>query len=372
MHRAPMHFSMFVLAAVLSPATLAPIDCNRTGNANLTSIEVEAAGVDRMIGFRSNIGSYTIGTTAGVGLITVRAAAVSVDATVDYRLSGASDASGRLGIGGGEVDLTIPINAAVTLALEVFHKGALRTYRIEINPRCELDQCDDGNGCSTDTCNLQTSICEFSALADSVPCDGDRIVDGECNAERCQSTARLIDFESFTIDEHGDRFGDALDRFYEGFDFAYDDPNKVATSTCTTATQNPPTCWGSWAIEDVNDGGVPGADGSDNWLKARASGVGKGAKITNQSGFVFRSVRLFTRDRASFPAFREQITVTMRDIDGIDTSVVVDLEVETWIEVTAADLGIEGVTLRSMWFNAAGIAGPNSGKFGLDNLKIDL
>lgn len=74
---------------------------------------------------------------------------------------------------------------------------------------------------------------------------------------------------------------------------------------------------------------MSGASGSENWLRARAAGVGKGAKITGVDSFVFRSMMLFTRDRTSYPAFVEEITVTTRDINNVDVSTVVSLQAET-------------------------------------------
>ena len=55
----------------------------------------------------------------------------------------------------------------------------------------------------------------------------------------------------------------------------------------------------------------------ENWLKARASNEGKGAKITNEDGFIFKSVALYTR---SSSAFLSQVNVTWRTIDDVTSS----------------------------------------------------
>jgi len=373
MRRSPKHFSAFLIAA-LTPVALQSSDCSTSsGNPALDSLAIEAAGVDRVIGFRPGVLSYTIGTPAGVDTVTVRAQTAVPAAQLSYRLTTVPEEYGTIGFGGGEIDLPIPVDTPVTLYLEVVERGKLRTYTIDLNASCQTSPCDDGNSCSTDSCDAVTEICQFSGVADAEPCTGNMVVDGVCNGQRCESTARLIDFESMTVDDQNSRFGLDIDRYFEGFDWAYDDPNRIAGPTCTVATLDPPTCWGSWAVDDAGATGVYGASGSENWLRARASGVGKGAKITKLDGFVFRSMMLFTRDRTSYPAFVEEITVTTRDINDVDVSTVVSLQAETWIEVTAGALGLADTDiLKAIWFNAAGITSPNAGKFGLDDFKVAL
>ena len=182
-----------------------------------------------------------------------------------------------------------------------------------------------------------------------------------------QST--VIDFESFGQNDQGKRFGvdsPLEDGEYGGLDWAYDTLDKIET-------------WGSFTVQDVaapegNDSygtAIPGAGGSDNWVKARASSVGKGAKITSLTGecFEFLSMRLFTQDH---PAFIDEVTVTWRTCDDAQYSTALALTDDAWIEVTAADLGIpENTLLKSMWFNGTPI-NPDAAKFGLDDYEVRI
>ncbi len=166
-----------------------------------------------------------------------------------------------------------------------------------------------------------------------------------------------LHFEDFLPEDHGDRFGRDIPRIHEGFDWAFDQDWKLDT-------------WGSWTVQDVSANGIAGSGGSDNWLKARASGVGKGAKITNQNGFYLKSFDVFTDE--DNPAFLDEVTVTWRAVDNTTSEgQVVDLIADTWTTVTAEDLGVIGIELKALWFNAPGISNPNAAKFGFDNLSLE-
>lgn len=52
--------------------------------------------------------------------------------------------------------------------------------------------------------------------------------------------------------------------------------------------------------------------GSNGWLKASATNVGKGAKIQRDEGFLYKGVRLFID--SSRPAFLGKVYVTCRSI----------------------------------------------------------
>jgi len=178
------------------------------------------------------------------------------------------------------------------------------------------------------------------------------------------TAATTLGFEDFLVTSQGDRFGVDILGTYQGFDWAYGSATKIAT-------------WGSFTVQHSGALGgnssyelpIPGAGESENWLKARASSVGKGAKITNQDGFVFESMKLFTQDH---PAFVGRVNVTWRTIDNVTSAATpIDLVDDAWIEVTADDLGAKGLTLKAMWFNAPGITKPNGAKFGLDDFTVE-
>jgi len=169
------------------------------------------------------------------------------------------------------------------------------------------------------------------------------------------SAATDLGFEVFAPEDHGTRFGVDVGVEYAGYDWGYTDPVKQET-------------WGSWTLVDSSVE-VPGAGGSRNWFKARAADVGKGAKITRQEGFVFASMKLYTDDR---PPFLDRVRVTYRTLDNVTSpGQVIDLEDFEWITVTAADLGVEGLVLKAMWFNGPWVTSPNAAKFGLDDFEYE-
>ena len=175
-----------------------------------------------------------------------------------------------------------------------------------------------------------------------------------------------ITFENFDLDAQDKRFGINLEDEYEGLDWAHDADTKIDT-------------WGSFTVQDVgatdrNDSignTIHGAGDSENWLKVRASSVGKGATVTRplDECFEFHSMRLYTQNH---PAFINSITVTWRTLDGIDVSSAVLLTNDRWITITASDLGIgPGTLLKAMWFNGLN-ENPKASNFGLDDFTIKL
>lgn len=163
MARSQFHLSTILFAAVLSPAMLQQVDCNRSGNANLASIEIEAAGLNRVVGFSASTTSYDVWTTAGVNTIVVRAQTEAPSARVNYRLNiGGSITSGLVGTGGGEVTLTIPTTGSANLQLDVSDGGTRKLYIIDINPPCGVGECNDADDCTTDVCNTSNLTCEFT------------------------------------------------------------------------------------------------------------------------------------------------------------------------------------------------------------------
>ncbi|MEM8607412.1 MAG: pentapeptide repeat-containing protein [Myxococcota bacterium] len=194
-----VRWSPFAMLAMLSPALIQSADCGATRGLALTSLEVVAAGSDRIIAFQSSDRSYVAGTTLGVTSITVRAEAESAESEISYELAegGAVLASGILGTGNGVVDLSIPEDTP--LALEVVVSGAantgirsFRTYTVEINVGCGSTPCDDGNACSVDSCNA-ANTCEFSAQADGTRCTVGAPGDGVCVAGVCDSAGFVCD-----------------------------------------------------------------------------------------------------------------------------------------------------------------------------------
>jgi sugar lactone lactonase YvrE len=181
------------------------------------------------------------------------------------------------------------------------------------------------------------------------------------------SPETIVDFENFEPGDQGKTFGVDIDDKYAGLDWAYHASYKIET-------------WGHFTVQDKNAFGgnssygnsIPGASDSKNWSKVKAGALGKGAKITRRRGecFEFMSMKLFTQDH---PAFIDEVSVTAKTCDGtFENSEFVNLKNDNWIEVTAADLGIEARTLlKAIWFNGFP-EDPKASKFGLDDLVVNV
>ncbi|MEM8609266.1 MAG: PQQ-binding-like beta-propeller repeat protein [Myxococcota bacterium] len=198
-----------LVLALLTPTLLQMNTCGANSDVALTSLEVIAAGTDRIIGFQGGDRSYVIGTTAGVDTITVRAEARSTEAEIAYELSDTMElASGLLGTGSGEVVLSIPPDTPLTLELTISSTGETgiitsRKYTVDINVDCSATPCDDGIVCSTDTCNA-VDRCDFSALPDGTTCDLVPTGVGVCTAGLCAEP------QSNQCDDGIDNDGDGL------------------------------------------------------------------------------------------------------------------------------------------------------------------
>ncbi|MDH3654798.1 MAG: hypothetical protein OEN21_11055 [Myxococcales bacterium] len=166
-------------AVVLSPVFL-QVQCDRSGNPNLSSLEIEAAGLNRIVGFSPSVVTYDMWTTAGVDTIIVRATSAVPTARVNYRLVTGTIETGLVGFGGGEVTLTIPVGTPIQLALDISDGGAIRSYNVSINPTCSAGECDDANSCTGDACVAST--CDFTTLPDGTSCNGGT---GTCGAGVC-------------------------------------------------------------------------------------------------------------------------------------------------------------------------------------------
>lgn len=179
-------FSPFLLAAMLSPATLVS-DCDPTPVPipSLSSLEVEADGLDRVVGFDGHTTTYSAWTTDGVTMVTLRALAIEPGALVDYTQFTDVVTYGSLGIGGGEVLLTVPVGPS-SVRVDLSNGGAVRRYTVNINPTCTLGSCNDANGCTDDVCDAGISTCEFNDILDGTQCDFSDVGDGLCGAGFCE------------------------------------------------------------------------------------------------------------------------------------------------------------------------------------------
>ena len=178
-------YSSVLVVALLGPVLLQSRDCGYNPNPNMASLEIEATGLDRVVGFSPAQLDYQV-WTPGADYMVVHARAVSSIAAIYYDLtqSGTSSASGSLLYGGGEVLLAVPSGPSV-LELIVDDKGTRRTYTVQLNPLCTVDgDCDDASSCTTDACDTVSSTCGFTSLNDGTACDY-RGEPGECDTAIC-------------------------------------------------------------------------------------------------------------------------------------------------------------------------------------------
>ena len=97
-------------------------------------------------------------------------------------------------------------------------EGAPTCVVTAAGPRCagcgDNGDCDDGEDCTVDTCDLQTTVCEHNAATNGSSCDGgvclaggcvECIVDGDCTGvdERCDDAVNACSVPSVDSDEDG-------------------------------------------------------------------------------------------------------------------------------------------------------------------------
>lgn len=179
------HLSTVLLATVLSPALLVPIDC-ASGNPALSSLELEMYGQDLISGFSGSILWYSIDSPSGSAVL--RADAVANGARIHYTLHGPNARSDVLGVGSGTTLIDVPQGVS-SVVVSVLDGSTNRTYTVNVNglPACGdgfpilPEECDDGNsddgdGCASN-CTLEPAstvvpvVCSNDANADIIDAD---------------------------------------------------------------------------------------------------------------------------------------------------------------------------------------------------------
>ncbi|MFZ1866059.1 MAG: hypothetical protein WAU39_17695 [Polyangiales bacterium] len=80
-----VYWSPMLLAVALSPALLYS-SCNKTGNANLVSLELEASGINRIVGFDTAVLGYNVWLN-GATTMTVRAESVDPGSRISWEMA---------------------------------------------------------------------------------------------------------------------------------------------------------------------------------------------------------------------------------------------------------------------------------------------
>ncbi len=172
-------WSPVLLAMTLSPASLQTTSCNATGDARLASLELEANGINRIVGFEPNVPNYNVWFW-GATEATIRAQTVDPNSTIRWSYGGDSI---PIGVGSGEVTIPVDPRAETLFVLVGAPGGAFRNYRLHLNPPCSPGDCDDANDCSADACDAETSRCVFTSIPGNPCADG-----VECTQDICDSS----------------------------------------------------------------------------------------------------------------------------------------------------------------------------------------
>ncbi len=178
-------FSPWLLAVALTPAVLqVQYDCD-TGDTNLSSLRVEVSEYDQIVGFDPSTSQYDVTISGDTVVVHVETADPAASAYYQLRDGGALLEAGALGVGGGDVTLSIPLGQA-ELKVDVRPpEGGFRFYTVDFVrvPRfaCSeqgiLDAIASGGGPHFFDCAGPTTV---TTLADIV-IDNDVILDGEGN-----------------------------------------------------------------------------------------------------------------------------------------------------------------------------------------------
>ena len=186
-----VRLSPMLLLVALSPVFFqTAFSCER-GDTFLLSLEFEAYGQNRIAGFNLTTRDYALFNSSPTAIVRTVTRDPGSTATYDLSVGGTSIEVGMIGVGGGEVTINVPAGQSqLTIAVRApegpFGISTGR-YTIDINPPCSPGECDDGNSCTTDVCN--SSVCEFTTLADGVVCDDGNGGQDLCNAGVCPSNA---------------------------------------------------------------------------------------------------------------------------------------------------------------------------------------
>ncbi|MBW2720421.1 MAG: hypothetical protein JRD94_18300, partial [Deltaproteobacteria bacterium] len=171
-------------AVVLSPALFqTSYSCER-GDTYLTQLELEADGINQIVGFNPETRSYDVSTNSPTAIL--RTVSRDPGSTVTYQwiAGGTSIESGMIGVGGGDVTLNVPVGHP-TLSVSVrAPEGGFDRYAVNVASRdapCTEQGIRDaiamGGGPYTFDCNGPTTVVTQAEIV----IDNDVILDGEGN-----------------------------------------------------------------------------------------------------------------------------------------------------------------------------------------------
>lgn len=190
------HYSTIFLAAMLSPAMLQITECGNgpTGNTLLTSLELEAGGQNRIVGFVSARRIYEIWVPEGFDTVTVRAESFDPGSILALSHLAVTD---PVGIGTGQIDVTVPSGSSTMLLIVTAPGGAIGTYRLNVTHDADPPTCNAGAphsktvtvGCAIGGFPADQWVIPFELSVDPEPIQG-----GQAFAADIGGTAMMSEF----------------------------------------------------------------------------------------------------------------------------------------------------------------------------------
>lgn len=155
MHRSTRR-STFLVAVMLSPAVLQSGDCNApSGNTQLSSLELEAGGEDRVLEFTSSQRIYDVWVPDTETSAVVRAQSVDLGAQLSVSYLGAVEV---IGTGSGEISVDVALGPSKIVLVVAAPQGATASYVLNVDHSAQTPACNGGvaqsqvvtAGCMTD------------------------------------------------------------------------------------------------------------------------------------------------------------------------------------------------------------------------------
>ena len=166
-------FSPYLLAVALSPMVLqssTPLSCEKTGDTTLSLLQLEVSGQEQ-IAFYATKRNYDVWLPVSAGAATLRASLTDPAGEIGYQLRVAGEfiEGGWVGSSSEEVVLNLPLGRSTITILVKASRGAVDYYYLNVSVGCS--ECDDGNDCTTDTCNTAVEICVHQPTGNGAACN---------------------------------------------------------------------------------------------------------------------------------------------------------------------------------------------------------
>lgn len=181
------HFSSLLLVVALLPIFFLTLYACERGNPDLSQLEYEIDGQNRIHGFLGGTHDYNVFDASPTAIVTTTT--VDPGATVLYQWVVNGTMGDAVGVepGGGTAELTVPAGRSTLRVTVRAQLGAVGQYEVDINPACSsAAECDDGDACTVGLCDTLTSDGGFNSARNFSTCDFSAIGDGLCQDGLCE------------------------------------------------------------------------------------------------------------------------------------------------------------------------------------------